>query len=74
MNMGDVKVINKCKLDKNGNPTIISAAAAMPAMYDFPDLYAEARSKKCNIIKRPIFTDMITGEVGAWRVELVPRD
>lgn len=70
----DVKIINKCKLDENGKPTVVSGAAAMPTMYDFPKLYAEARDKKCNIVKRPVFTDMVTGEVGAWRVELAPRD
>lgn len=68
--MFGVKVIDKCNLDKNGNPNIVSGTAAMTMMYYFSNLYAEASSKNCNIVKRPLLTDMRTGEIVGYRVEL----
>jgi hypothetical protein len=52
--MYDVKIINKCKLDKKGHPTIIAGTAAMTMLYDFPEFYSKAKKKECNIIKRPL--------------------
>lgn len=67
-----IKVIDKCKLHENGNPSIVSGTAGATKMYEHLDLLDEAKEKNQNITIRPILTDMKTGEVIARRYILEP--
>lgn len=67
-----IKVIDKCKLDENGNPSVVSGTAGATKMYKHPDLLAEAMETNQNITIRPVCTDMNTGEVIARRYILEP--
>lgn len=62
-----IKVINKCNLDENGNPKIVTGAAIGPMMYYFSKLFAEAMETERNIIIRPMCRDSRTGEIIARR-------
>lgn len=69
-----IKVIDECKLDENGNPSVSSGTAGGTKMYKNPDLFAKAKEEDCDIRISPVFTDMNTGEVIARSIKLEPKN